>query len=307
MFDLFSDIIQLLTNSPLYFYSTVGAIALIFGSFLNAAIYRIPIMMEREWRQSCNDLCADALTKPVEGLNYGSESVDFSKPFNLFLPRSQCPKCGSMIRAIDNIPILSYLFLRGRCHNCRTTISIQYPLIEAFTFAITLLIAFTHGPTLATIGLILFSWALITLAVIDFRTMLLPDSITLPLLWLGLLFNINQTFSTIESAVLGAVFGYLSLWSIYKLFKLATGKEGMGYGDFKLLAAIGAWGGWEILPAVIILSACTGAVGGTISLLLKGKSLDKAVPYGPWLAAAGFIALLYKAEVLSLSQILLSP
>jgi len=253
------------------------------GSFLNVVIYRLPRMMEREWQAQCAELRGEQLA-----------SVE---TFNLAKPRSRCPACGHQIKALENIPILSYLVLRGRCSACKVGISPRYPLIEALTGLLSVFTIWHFGPTLAGGAALLMVWSLIALTFIDFDTQLLPDSITLPLLWLGLLFNLIGGFASLQSAVVGAMAGYLSLWSVYWLFKLATGKEGMGYGDFKLLAALGAWLGWQLLPAIILLSAVVGAVVGIVLIVLAKHGRNVPIPFGPYLAGAGLIALYLGKEI----------
>lgn len=281
------DLITVLQQNATFFYITVGVVSLLIGSFLNAAIYRIPIMLERGWRQDCEHLFDK---KP---------SLSNKETFNLFVPRSQCPSCGHMITALENIPVLSYLFLRGQCRSCNTTISIQYPIIELSTAAVSLLAAWKFGPTLQTVSILFFIWTLITLSLIDAKTMLLPDNLTLPLLWLGIIVNYFDLFTDLRSSVLGAIFGYLSLWSVYQLFRIVTGKEGMGYGDFKLLAALGAWGGWQILPFTIFASSLLGAVFGILLMIIKRSKNSQPLPFGPWLAMAGLIALIWHEEILT--------
>jgi leader peptidase (prepilin peptidase)/N-methyltransferase len=282
------DLLNLLSENTTLFYITVGLFSLVIGSFLNAAIYRIPIMLERGWREDCQEFLHtdDEIT---------SENSD--KKFNLFVPRSQCPSCGHMITALENIPVLSYVLQGGKCTSCKKSISIQYPLVEIFTLLISLLVAWKFGATVQTLAAIVFTWTLITLAMIDAKTMLLPDNLTLPLLWLGIAVNYKGTFVDLESSVLGAMAGYLVLWSIFHIFRLITGKEGMGYGDFKLLAAIGAWGGWQILPFTIFASSLIGAVFGIVLLLLQRSRKSQPLPFGPWLAMAGFIALIWSEEI----------
>jgi leader peptidase (prepilin peptidase) / N-methyltransferase len=261
---------------------------LLVGSFLNVVVYRLPIMMRRDWRAQC----AEEMASPAPELPEGA--------FNLVVPRSRCPKCNRMIRASENIPLLSWLLLRGRCAGCSTRISPRYPSVELLTglmFAATAWLLPWPHQALAGIGL---TGALIALTFIDIDEQLLPDGITLPLLWAGLLFNLaagEHAFVGIEQAVIGAVGGYLSLWLVYQGFKLATGKEGMGYGDFKLLAAIGAWLGWQMLPLVILLSAVVGAVFGIAMILALGRDRQLPIPFGPYLAAAGWIALVFGPEL----------
>jgi leader peptidase (prepilin peptidase)/N-methyltransferase len=256
-----------------------GLLCLCVGSFLNVVIHRLPKMMEQEWHGQCADLRGE--TPPtVEKLT-------------LSTPRSRCPKCGHKISALENIPVLSYLILKGKCKGCGTAISLRYPIIETFTALASGYAAWHFGPTIQTVGALLLIWSLIALTAIDFDTQLLPDSITLPLLWLGLAFNIANTYTDISTAVIGAMVGYLSLWLVFWGFKLATGKEGMGYGDFKLLAALGAWLGWQMLPAIILLSSVVGAVVGISLILFARHGRNIPIPFGPYLAAAGCIALFW--------------
>ena len=254
-------------------------VGLAIGSFLNVVIHRLPKMMERDWHAQCAELRGDAATETVR--------------YNLAFPRSACPHCGHQITALQNIPVFSYLALRGRCAGCCAPISARYPIVELLTGLATAYAAWRYGATLAGAGAMIFLWAMIALTFIDADTQLLPDSITLPLLWLGLLLNVNATFVDLSSAVIGAVSGYLVLWSVYWLFKLATGKEGMGFGDFKLLAAIGAWLGWKILPLVILLSSLVGAIVGIGLIVLAKRGREVPIPFGPYLAAAGVIALFW--------------
>ncbi len=283
------DLITVLQQNVTFFYITVGIISLLIGSFLNAAIYRIPIMLENSWKEDCQHLLNEGET---------SDEIAESEKFNLFTPRSQCPDCRHMITAIENIPVLSYLFLRGKCSSCGTHISMQYPLIELFTVAVSLIAAWKFGANMQTVASLFFIWTLITLSLIDAKTMLLPDNLTLPLLWLGIVANYFGLFTDLESSVLGAIFGYLILWTIFHVFRLLTGKEGMGYGDFKLLAALGAWGGWQILPFTIFTSSLIGAVFGILLMLIKRSKDSQPLPFGPWLALAGFIAFIWRDEVL---------
>ncbi|HEY9380600.1 MAG TPA: A24 family peptidase [Burkholderiales bacterium] len=254
-------------------------VGLAVGSFLNVVIHRLPKMMERDWHAQCAELRGDAV-------------IDAAR-YNLAFPRSACPHCGHQISALQNIPVLSYLALRGKCAGCGAPISARYPIVELLTGLATAYAAWRYGATLTGVGAMVFLWAMIALTFIDADTQLLPDSITLPLLWLGLLLNINATFVDLSSAVIGAVSGYLVLWSVYWLFKLATGKEGMGFGDFKLLAAIGAWLGWKILPLVILLSSLVGALVGIALIVLAKRGREVPIPFGPYLAAAGVIALFW--------------
>lgn len=262
-----------------------GVLGLCVGSFLNVVIHRLPKMMEQEWQAQCAELQGQPATEPPERLT-------------LAQPRSRCPNCGHRIGVLENIPLLSYLLiLRGKCSACGIRISPRYPIIEAATGLLSAWTAWHFGPTLLTAGALLLLWALIALSAIDLDTQLLPDAITLPLLWLGLLFNLWGVFTSLESAVIGAMAGYLALWSVFWLFKLATGKEGMGYGDFKLLAALGAWLGWQMLPAIILLSSVVGAVVGIALIALARHGRNIPIPFGPYLAAAGVIALFWGASL----------
>jgi leader peptidase (prepilin peptidase)/N-methyltransferase len=258
----------------------IGAavIGLVVGSFLNVVIHRLPKMMEAEWRAQCAELEGRAATE--QGV------------YNLWVPHSHCPSCKAPLRVIDNVPVLSYLMLRGKCAHCGARISARYPVVEAITAALSALVAWHFGFGLGGVLALVFTWTLIGLTFIDADTTLLPDSMTLPLLWLGLLANAYGVFVPLKDAVLGAAAGYLILWSIYWLFKLVTGKEGMGYGDFKLLAALGAWMGWKMLLPVVLLSSVVGAVVGIVLLILARRGRDIPIPFGPYLAAAGFITLL---------------
>lgn len=254
------------------------------GSFLNVVVYRLPIMLERTWR-------ADAR----EALEL--EAVPPAKAFNLMVPRSRCPQCDAPISAWQNIPVFSWLVLRGRCAACNARISTRYPAVEVLTALVSLTVVAVFGYTWDAMFALLFSWLLIAMALIDFDTRLLPDNLTLPLLWLGLLFNSSSGFVDLQSAVIGAAAGYLILWSIYWGFKLLTGKEGMGYGDFKLLAALGAWLGWQALPMVILISSVVGILlGGTVLLIRKSR---EPIPFGPFLAIAGWVALVWRDSVVS--------
>ena len=270
---------QLLQNSPPIFALLCGILGLTVGSFLNVVIHRLPKMMTRAWQQQCAEL-------------NGKEAED-APTYNLLVPRSACPHCGHSISAAENIPVLSYLFLRGQCKGCGAAISARYPVVEAACGLLSAYAAWHFGFGWAALGALLLVWALLTLTCIDIDTQLLPDDITLPLLWLGLLFNVSGTFVNLSSAVMGAITGYLVLWSIYWLFKLVTGKEGMGYGDFKLLAAIGAWLGWQMLPLVIMLSSVVGAVVGITLIVAARHGRNVPIPFGPYLAGGGLIALFW--------------
>jgi len=260
-----------------------GLVGLTVGSFLNVVIHRLPRIMEREWQHQCAELRGEA--PPAK------------ETYNLAIPRSKCPHCGHPIAAWENIPVISYLLLKGRCSSCKAGISPRYPIVEFTTALLSAWTAWHFGPTLATLGALVFLWSLIALTGIDFDTQLLPDSITLPLIWLGLIFNLFGTYTDLGSAVIGAIAGYLSLWTVYWLFKLATGKEGMGYGDFKLLAAIGAWLGWQILPMTILLSSLVGAIVGIALILLARHGRNVPIPFGPYLAAAGLLAMFWGQDL----------
>jgi leader peptidase (prepilin peptidase)/N-methyltransferase len=249
------------------------------GSFLNVVIHRLPKMLERQWQAECAEL-AGTPVPPAER-------------FNLIVPRSRCPACGHAITALENIPLVSYLALRGRCSACAAPISPRYPVVEALSGFLSGYAAWRFGFSAAALGALLFAWVMIALAFIDLDTFYLPDNLTLPLLWGGLLLNLYSVFTDLRSAVIGAAVGYLSLWLMFWMFKLATGKEGMGYGDFKLLAAIGAWLGWKMLPLVILVSSVFGAAVGVGLMVFARHGREKPIPFGPYLAAAGLIALFH--------------
>lgn len=277
--------ISLIQSSPPTFIALCAILGLLVGSFLNVVIHRLPRMLEREWAAQCAAL-------------RGEETIE-QPPFNLLLPRSACPTCGHQITAWENIPVISYLVLHGRCAQCRTPIAKRYPVIEALTGLLSAFIAWHFGLGTAAFTALLFGWALIALTCIDLETQLLPDDITLPLLWLGLLINLGGIFTDLRSAVIGAVAGYLTLWAVYWLFKLVTGKEGMGYGDFKLLAAIGAWLGWKMLPVVILLSSLVGAAVGIALIVFARHGRHIPIPFGPYLAGGGLIALFWGEPIIS--------
>jgi leader peptidase (prepilin peptidase) / N-methyltransferase len=261
-------------------------IGLVVGSFLNVVIHRLPKMMEAEWQAQCAEIEGREL--PAEGR------------YNLLVPASRCPQCATALRPYDNIPLLSYLLLGGRCRQCQAPISLRYPVVEALTAVLSALVAWQFGWSAQGVLALALTWTLIALTFIDADTTLLPDSLTLPLLWLGLLANLFGVFAPLDEAVIGAVAGYLSLWSVYWLFKLVTGKEGMGYGDFKLLAALGAWLGYKMLLPVILLSSVVGAVVGGVLVVLARRGRDIPLPFGPYLAAAGFATLLVGERLLGL-------
>lgn len=278
--------LEIYSGSPIVVTLIAGLFGLLVGSFLNVVSYRLPIIMQLRWHNEASEI--QATPKP-----------NVEQPFNLSVPRSACPNCGHKITAIENIPVLSYLVLRGKCRGCRAPISLQYPFVELLTGVLSMVVAWKFGfswQTLAALGLL---WSLVALADIDRMTQLLPDDITLPLLWLGILCNIPEhgLFTDLKSSVIGAIGGYMILWFIFQVFKLITGKEGMGYGDFKLLAALGAWLGWQYLPTIILLSSFFGALVG-ITLKIRNKSSgDAPIPFGPFLAAAGFAALIWGEQL----------
>ena len=280
-----SDILLFLQQNTLFFLSSVFVLSLAIGSFLNVVIYRLPLMLQRSWKTQCNELFEL------------DDSEAEQEPFNLIVPRSRCPGCGHLITALENIPLISYLLQRGRCKHCNAKISVRYPVIELLTAVMSVIVAWKFGVSWQALFAILLTWALISLTFIDIDTQLLPDNITLPFLWLGILLNLNGTFSDIQSSIIGAVAGYLSLWSVYHLFKLATGKEGMGFGDFKLLALLGAWIGWQMLPLIIILSSVVGAVIGITMIAVRGHDRNIPIPFGPYLATAGWLALVWGEQM----------
>ncbi|MCH8537815.1 MAG: A24 family peptidase [Alkalimonas sp.] len=284
-----AQFIEVVQQAPWFFYSLVLILSLLVGSFLNVVIYRLPKMMELGWQQEYQ-----AYFQP-EGQPAGTAAAP--PRFNLAVPRSCCPSCQAPIAAKDNVPIISWLWLRGHCRHCGTKISGRYPLVEGLTALLSLAIAWHFGPTLTTVVYLLVVWALISLTFIDLDKMLLPDQITLPLLWLALLFSLSSNSPTPADAIIGAAAGYLSLWSVYWGFKLLTGKEGMGYGDFKLLAVFGALLGWQQLPLIILLSSAVGAVVGIVLILVQGRDKSMPIPFGPYIAAAGYIAMLYGEQL----------
>jgi leader peptidase (prepilin peptidase)/N-methyltransferase len=276
-----NELIMLMEQLPALVYGLVVIVGVLVGSFLNVVIYRLPIMMERDWKSECAEYFPEANLKREQGT------------FNLVVPRSRCPECNHLIGASENIPVLSWLLQKGRCKHCSCKISKRYPSIELLTGLLSFAVAYTVPFGWPLLFALLFTWTLISLTFIDFDTMLLPDQLTLPLLWLGLLININGTFAGLTDAVLGAAFGYLVLWSIYWVFKLLTGKEGMGYGDFKLLAALGAWFGWQALPLIILISSFAGAIIGIAVILSSKDKKSRPMPFGPYLAIAGWVYLAY--------------
>ena len=287
------SVLELLASSPGLFIGTCLVLGLLVGSFLNVVIYRLPVILDRQWRQQCAELHNTQAPQPTER-------------FNLVVPRSACPACKAPITALQNIPVVSYLVLRGRCASCGTPISVRYPIIEALTGILTAAVAWKFGYGWTTGAAILLTWFLIALTFIDVDHQLLPDSLTLPLVWIGLLLSLWGSEPggppipvDMRSSIIGAIAGYLSLWSVYHLFRLLTGKDGMGYGDFKLFAALGAWLGWKMLLPIILFAAVVGAVVGIAMLALRGQSRSTPIAFGPFLAAAGWFVLMFGPEVVT--------
>ena len=280
---------ELFAESPILFVAVVFAFSLVIGSFLNVVIHRLPVMMEREWREQCE---AMAENPPEHELPEGR--------FDLVAPRSQCPSCGALIKAWQNIPVVSYLILGGRCASCKESISARYPVVEMLTAVLAGICAWRFGASIEAIMAIVLTLALIPVALIDADTQLIPDSIVLPLMWIGLAMSLwhpvagaDTLFIAPKDAIIGALAGYLSLWSVYQFFKLVTGKEGMGYGDFKLLAALGAWLGWQQLHIIILMSAVVGAIVGIALMAIRKHERSVPIPFGPYLAGAGWLAMLW--------------
>ena len=268
------------------FVACVVVLGLLVGSFLNVVVYRLPKMLMRDWRAQAREVL-EMPTKDVE------------ETFNLVLPNSSCPNCGHEIKPWENIPLLSWLFLRGKCSGCKQAISVRYPLVELACGVLSGVIAWQFGVSWEGLAMLVLTWGLLAMSLIDADQQILPDALVLPLLWLGLILNSFGLFTSLPDALWGAVIGYMSLWSIFWLFKLVTGKEGMGYGDFKLLALLGAWGGWQVLPLTILLSSVVGAVLGVIILRLQRNSYSNPIPFGPYLAVAGWIALIWGDAITS--------
>ncbi|MGL1958660.1 MAG: A24 family peptidase [Colwellia sp.] len=281
---MFEQTLTFFQQSPTAFNIFVVIFSLMIGSFLNVVVYRLPKMMHNAWYQECREFLADEVKDvPAQKL----DAITLSKP------DSTCPHCAHKIRFYENIPIVSWLFLKGKCSQCNNKISIRYPLVEASTAILSLIIAYKFGVTAQTLLLLILTWGLICLTLIDLDHMLLPDQITMPLLWLGLLVNINGLFVPLTEAIIGAAVGYMSLFSVFWLFKLLTGKEGMGFGDFKLLALFGAWLGWQLLPILILMASVVGAIIGISLMIFKNHQRDQAIPFGPYLAVAGWVTLLW--------------
>ena len=278
------SLIQSFQAFPALFVTAVTVMSLAIGSFLNVVIHRLPKMLERQWRDELSEL--------------NGQEVAAGPRYNLMVPRSACPACGHAIGALENVPLISYVALRGKCAGCKARISPRYPLVEALTGALSGYIAWRYGFTWQTLALLVFVWSMIALAFIDLDTFYLPDDITLPLVWAGLLANMGGLFVDLQSAVIGAIAGYLALWIVFWGYKLATGKDGMGYGDFKLLAAIGAWLGWKMLPVVILLSSLVGAIVGTSLIVFARHGRNVPIPFGPYLVLGGLIALFWGDQLL---------
>lgn len=281
---------------PALYLCAVAILGFIVGSFLNVVIYRLPVILQRQWKKDCHSFLSEQGNISTE-TSLQENETRIEKPFNLITPRSRCPHCEHNITAIENIPILSYLFLKGRCTECKAPISLRYPFIEGLSAILVLTVAWHFGLTWQTGATMLLTWALIALTFIDFDHQYLPDNITLPFLWLGLLLNINNMYTDIQSAVIGAVAGYLTLWSVYVIFKRLTGKEGMGYGDFKLLAMLGAWLGWQFLPAIVLISSLVGSIVGITLIVFRKHERNIPIPFGPYLATAGWITLLWGNDI----------
>jgi len=287
--------LSMLSNTPALFSALAGVIGLLVGSFLNVVIYRLPIMMQRGWRKEC--------TEYLQLDPEAAQEAVTEEPFNLVFPLSRCPGCNTPIKPYQNIPVISYLFLKGKCATCGCHISMRYPVIEALTAIASIIIGWHFGYTPQAAFALLLTWALIALIFIDIDHQLLPDSITLPMLWLGMCLSLFNVFTDAHASIIGAAAGYMALWAVFHLFKLATGKEGMGYGDFKLLALFGAWLGWQCLPIIILLSSLVGAVIGLGMIVFVKHDHNVPIPFGPYLAIAGWIALLWGND---LNQLYLS-
>ncbi len=278
---------EILASNPTFFTICCGFLSLFVGSFLNVVIYRLPVMMQRDWEHQCREL-----------LHVENAPQPATKTFNLLKPDSHCPQCGHPVHPLANIPLLSYALLRGKCAHCKQTIPPRYPVIELATGVLSSIVAWHFGYGWACGAALALTWALIALTMIDYDQQLLPDSITLPFLWIGLLLSLYSVYVDSTASIVGAVVGYLSLWSVYQGFKLLTGKEGMGYGDFKLLAMLGAWLGWQMIPLIVLLSSLVGAAVGITLVALRKHDRTKPIPFGPYLAAAGWISLLWGDNII---------
>ena len=283
--------LEVLQHTPVLLGVFTIILGLIFGSFLNVVIYRLPKILIREWSRHCISFLAE------QDKAFAFTPTTETEPFTLSIPSSRCPHCGHKITILENIPVLSYLFLKGRCRQCKTKISLRYPFIELLTGLLTLVVVLQLGVNRQSFFALLLTWNLIALSGIDFDHQYLPDNLTLPFIWLGLFINLFNLYTDINSAVIGAIAGYLVLWTVYQLFKLVTKKEGMGYGDFKLLALFGAWFGWQSLGFIIILSSVAGSIIGIALIIFKNQSLSKKIPFGPYLAIAGWIFMLWGKQM----------
>jgi len=289
------SIIEVMQSQLWFYLTTIGLISLCIGSFLNVVIYRLPLMMQREWQSECRILLDDELKK--NNSKPDSSNPNINEPFNLVKPNSTCPKCKNAIKPWQNIPIISWLILKGKCASCSNPISARYPAVELITAILSLVVAYSFGATEQALLYIFVTWILVALTFIDIDHMLLPDQLTLPLVWLALIASVMDYTITPTDAIVGAACGYLSLWSVFWLFKLLTGKEGMGYGDFKLLAVFGALLGWQSLLTIILLSSVVGAIIGIALLSIQGKDKATPIPFGPYLAIAGWIAMLWGNQI----------
>ena len=299
------SIIEVMQSQLWFYLTTIGLISLCIGSFLNVVIYRLPLMMQREWQSECRILLDDELKKNNSNSDSSkpgnskpdSSNSNINEPFNLVKPNSTCPKCKTAIKPWQNIPIISWLILKGKCASCSNPISARYPAVELITAILSLIVAYSFGATEQALLYIFVTWILVALTFIDIDHMLLPDQLTLPLLWLALIASVLGYTITPTDSIIGAACGYLSLWSVFWLFKLLTGKEGMGYGDFKLLAVFGALLGWQSLLTIILLSSVVGAIIGIALLSIQGKDKATPIPFGPYLAIAGWIAMLWGNQI----------
>ncbi|MEY3287850.1 MAG: hypothetical protein RLZZ419_92 [Pseudomonadota bacterium] len=276
--------LNILLTNPYLLVTLVGLIGLMVGSFLNVVIYRLPVMMQQNWRKDCTEYLKIDATETDEA-------------FNLSLPLSRCPNCKTPIKPYQNIPVISYLFLKGRCASCSQPISLRYPLIEAFTAITSAIVAWHFGYSPQMVFALVLTWSLIALSFIDIDHQLLPDNITLPVLWLGLFLSLFDFFTDTDASIIGTIAGYTSLWVVFHLFKLVTGKEGMGFGDFKLLALLGAWLGWQYLPIIILLSSLVGAIIGVSQIVFAKRDHTIPIPFGPYLAIAGWLALMWGKDI----------
>ncbi|MDO6618680.1 A24 family peptidase [Shewanella sp. 6_MG-2023] len=302
MTEFISTFTASMSQYPWLFISISFIFAATIGSFLNVVIHRFPVMMKREWQTECNYYLAEYhpdIVKEVGEKRLNKPIDDFPKKYNLVVPGSACPKCKADIKPWHNLPILGWILLKGKCASCNTAISPRYPIIEFITGALIATLAWHFGPTWQFLFASILTFVLVALTGIDLDEMLLPDQLTLPILWLGLIINLNGVFTSPTDAIIGAAAGYLSLWSVFWLFKLATGKEGMGYGDFKLLAVFGAWLGWQYLPLIILLSSLVGAIVGITLIIFKKLAKGNPIPFGPYIAIAGWVALIWGQDIIN--------